>query len=675
MDNINSHLKPVGIISYSVKKPATAKAKKTESSKIEKDVIPVDTADTAETTRQERIKIFIDKAGMNVYEFVEMGTSAFIGNVVGSAVAFAVIGGILPVAISGGIGAGAGLLLHKYGWDKKIGKAIGTGMGYALTPFVLAGRAVKNGAGRLIDAVRPSKKENVAKAEKGESRTKGTIEKDDMKAIRSESEIMAEKGAAKAVEGEKEKDIKKGILSTAGKGVGTVAKTLRAIPKFIYPSIQNATPVEEAMIMGTLDTLPLRTVTSTNTITINPTLADDMSAAGLARELLFDKPIDLDKGHVAIKGFNDELLIHELGHTRDFSEVPIPLVGTSSKGPWGKGPYVFDPTLDAPGEPTYASTNHWEDFAQSHKFYHRNPDQLKATSMEKFEAMDKLHEPTLYDNVMDRSGIREFGKKVSKVIDKVPHLRTAFNAIGTIMGPIEMKIGADKLQDGIKEADLTKKYEGKMYLAQGIAFSSKVLAPVGLGIAISKFVVDRKLKKGKWTIKQADNFASKAAAGITGPLGMVCLAITEEMLKTPEGQDFDNFKYQEKKPEGFKGKLIQGIGIRQFNVQEVDTKRKLDTDEANLTKGDKIFMAKVGGGGIVGGVAGTIAGYTGGAIAGATIGGLIGGPFGALLGGLLGKVSGTMFMSYQGSKAGAKLGRLLDKESRGVKAKMAIREK
>jgi len=640
-----------------------------------------DPVDSVETTRQERIQMFMDRSVMNISEFVELGTAGFVGQIVGSAVAFATIGGVLPVAIGGGIGVAGGLLLHHLGWDKKVFKGVKTAIGVTLIPFVLAAKGMKKGIGKLIDLLKPSKKKEDKQASgsgkavsgdaKSASGTGGTVVRD----AGTGEGLIAEKGAAKTVKQEEEKDIKRGILSTIGKGFGTAAKALRAIPKFIYPSIQNATAAEEALITETLDSLPLKTVTSTSTITIDPNLAKDMGAAGMARDLFFDRPIVLDRGHMAMEAMdlNKGVIIHELGHTADYASTPIPRVGRSSFAPFGEGPYVFDPTIDTPGD-LYASTNHWEDFAQSEKFYQLDPEKLKATSMEKFEALEKFHEPGLKDKIMDRPSIRELGKKISKAIDKVPHLRTTLSVIGKIMGPIEMNIGADKIEHGIKEADLTKKYQGKMAMAQGIAFSSKVLAPIGLGITIAKLIVDRKLKKGKWSIKQANEFSNKALATITGPLGMIYHAAAKEMLKTPEGQEHDDFTYQERKSEGLKEKITGQFGIRQFTAQEVDSKRKLPTEEANLTKDDKIFMAKVGGGAVLGGVAGTVAGFMGGAFVGAAVGGLIGGPFGSLLGGLIGKVAGTMFLSYKGAKAGAKLGRLLDKESRDVKVKI-VKEK
>jgi len=634
--------------------------------------------DTVETTRQERIRIFMDKSSMNVTEFTELATAAFIGEVVGSAVAFSIAVAFMPAIIGGGIGALGGVILHRKGWDKKVFKAVGTGIGYTLLPFVLAAKGIKKGVGKLIDLLKPSKKKDEKGVASGAGSGKGAVTADGtggtVKGDSSGEGIVAGKGAAKATGEEEEKETKKGILSTISRGFGTAAKALKAIPKFLYPSIRNATAVEEAMITETLDSLPLRTVTTTNSITINPNLANELDAMGAARDIIFDKPIELDRGYAAIEELNRGTLIHELGHTRDFSEVAVPYVSRSSFKPFGKPPFVFDSGLDTPGDIPYSAFSAQEDFAQSHKMYQMNPEELKAACPEKYEVMRRLHEPNLYDKIMDRSGIRKLGKKLSKTIDKVPHLRTALSVIGKIMGPIEMNIGGDKIEQGIKDADLTKKYQGKMAMAQGIAFTSKVLAPVGLGITLAKLIVDRKLKKGKWSIKDANNFANKALAAITGPIGMIYVAAMNEMLKTPEGQEHDDFKYHERKPEGFKEKLAKQFNIRQFDAEEVDTGRILPTEEAKLTTGDRIFMAKVGGGAVLGGVAGTAAGYMGGAVAGAAVGGLIGGPFGALLGGFIGKVAGTMFLSYQGAKAGAKLGRLLDKESRDVKAKI-VKEK
>lgn len=671
MDKISSPAIPLNS-TYPVSGQAplqTAKEVKETPQKTES--TPAEPHDTVETTRQERIKISMDKTWINVAEMVEMGTAAFIGEVVGSAVALCAIGGIWPVAVGGAVGAGAGILLHKMGWDKKVFGGVKTAMGIAMTPFVLAAKGIKAGVGKLIDLVKPSGKKE-EKETKGAGGIKGSPGSGPVASTGQEGALIADGDGAGAVNAQADKETKKKILGTLGKAFGTAAKAIKAIPRFIYPSIQNATPVEAKMIEETLDQLPLRAVTSTNTITIDPNLAKDMQASGLARNLFFDRPISLDKGHAAMEymNLNKGVLVHELGHTVDFQSSPVPGVGMSNLRPWGKGPYVYDPTIDTPDD-LYASTSHWEDFAQSHKFYHLDPETLKTTNPDKFQAMEKYYEPNLYDKVMDRSGVRELGKKLAKAIDKVPYLRPALSVLGTIMGPIEMNIGADQIEKGIKEADVTKKYQGKMAMAQGIAFSTKILAPVGLGIAISKFIVDKKLEKGKWNIDQAHKFANKALAAITGPVGMIYSAYVDEILKDPEGKHVDEFTYQERQARGFGEKLSEGLGMAQLNASEQDTGRELTKEEAKLTWGDRIFLTKVAVGAGIAGIAGTVAGYMGGSVAGAAIGGVVGGPVGALVGGLLGKVAGTMYLSHQGAKIGAKVGKFFDKESRETAKRIA----
>lgn len=671
MDKISSPAIPLNSTYPVTGKAPLQTAKDIKETPQKAESAPPEPQDTVETTRQERIKIAMDKTWINVSEMVEMGSAAFIGEVVGSAVALCAIGGIWPVAIGGAIGAGGGILLHKMGWDKKVFGGVKTAMGIALTPFVLAAKGIKAGVGKLIDLVKPSGKKD-EKEIKGTGGAKGSSHSGSVKSAGQEGALIADGDGAEAVSAQAETDAKKSILGTLGKAFGTAAKAIKAVPKFLYPSIQNATPVEQKMIEETLDQLPLRAVTSTNTITIDPNLAKDMQAAGLARNLFFDRPISLDKGHMAITNMNlnKGVLVHELGHSIDFQSSPVPGVGMSNLSPWGKGPYVYDPTIDTPDD-LYASTSHWEDFAQSHKFYHLEPETLKATSPEKFQAMEKFYEPNLYDKVMDHSGIREMGKKLAKAIDKVPYLRPALSVLGTIMGPIEMNIGADQIEKGIKEADATKKYQGKMAMAQGIAFSTKILAPVGLGIALSKFIVDKKLEKGKWNIDQAHKFASKALAAITGPVGMIYSAYVDEILKDPEGKHLDEFTYDNKQPRGFTEKLSQGLGMAQLSAREVDTGRELPKEEAKLTWGDRIFLTKVAVGAGIAGIAGTVAGYVGGSVAGAAIGGVVGGPVGALVGGLLGKVAGTMYLSHQGAKVGAKVGKFFDKESREASKRVA----
>lgn len=661
MDKINAGSYSVNKTSQrqskSVKgRTADKAAKETELSE------PVDSlaVSQSDTTRQERIKIAMDKAAMGAAKYAAIMTSALIGHAIGGAVGFSIAPGPLAIGVGGAVGALGGYFLHQTKIDTKIGNAINKGVGYALAPAFIAGKAVKNAAKKAVKALKPSSRSDKnVKASQVSSRSPSEDNTDNNAAVSPKSNKTGNKADLERVENTgvsaegNNSDIKDPTLLDASIYTG------KAVPKFIYPSIRNADPAEFKAIIETLDSLPLRAVTSTDSITMSSTLIEQ-GAAGRAWDVNFGSPIELDKGQFAIKDFGRGTLIHELGHTVDFSANPLPRVGYSSASPWGKGPYVVDPWLDWGDHPPYSSTNRFEDFAQSYKFYHESPDKLKEVSLEKFEAMEKIHAPTLYDKVMDRSGIRELGKKTAQLIDKVPHLRTALNVLASIASPLELHRGSDKLEEGIKNADITKKYEGKMHLAQGLSFAQKVTAPLGLGIMLSRIAFNRKIKKGKWSVEKADQLASKVLAAMAGPIGMTCLAASNELLKpdsetSMKAQSSKGFKYDKVKPN--KAFVLRD----EINVTRSDENEKIKSEDTKLTRDDKKFVAKVAGGAVTGGAAGTAAGWIGGGAAGAVLGGLVGGPFGAALGGFLGKAAGTMFLSYQGAKIGAKAGRLLDK--------------
>ncbi|MCE1248839.1 MAG: hypothetical protein LWY06_19545 [Firmicutes bacterium] len=662
MDKISSGIQPV-ISNIHIEKKAEVKP----AAEGVNTAPPADTAelsapgDSVKLTRQDRIQIDMDKGMLNLTEYVEVGSALFTGQIVGAAVAMAAVGGTIPLAVGAVAGGLAGAIAHYTDLDRKIGPAFQKTMGLAMLPFYLAAKAVKKGVSLAIDAVKPSKTKEADAGNSGKASASG--EKKEAKGTGSISDphsdggILAEETAVKEASGKEDEKIRKSIVSTITSGLGTAAKALRSIPKFLYPSIKNATPQEAKVIMDTLDSLPMKDVVSTSTITVNPNLAKELHASGLARPLMFDNPLELDRGEFSNPAFGKEVLIHELGHARDFSEVPIPGVGKSFFKPWGKEPYVFDPMIDVQGEPPYAATNHFEDFAQSHQFYHTKPEQLKAVSAEKFADMEKLHEPGLYDKLIDRSGVREAGKKLSEAIDQVPYLRQTLNVAGTVMGPVAMNVGANAYEDGLKEADKLKKYEGKMELAQGISLSAKVTAPYALGLSVAKMVINHKLKKGNWSVEKADEFASKALAAAGGPVGMIYLAATSEMLKSGTKEAPRDFAYTERKPETLKEKILRNV--ESYDVHLADTKQPIKEEDTKLTTDDKIFIAKTGGGALALGIAGTMAGWTYGGAAGAAIGGLAGGPIGALVGGLIGSVAGTMTLSYQGAKLGAKIGKAL----------------
>lgn len=345
--------------------------------------------------------------------------------------------------------------------------------------------------------------------------------------------------------------------------------------------------------------------------------------------------------------------------------------------------------------------------------YFKHPEKLMAETPEKYKAMKEFYEPGLYDKVMDRAGIRRLGKKLAQLIDKVPGLRTALGVVGAVTGPVSLRVGSGKVEEGIRQGDKLLKYNGKMSIAQGLAFTTKVLSPIGLGIALFKWLTDKRIEKGKMTPEQADKLANATLALMMGPFGMTYLAATQEMLKGADKKDESQFEYNKlkdmsgtsqddkstgktgdvKKETIFKrseilplvgyiagaacgiwagavigglhglalgaivGKGLATIGASAFSRTQYAVSRPFTgddvTEKSKLTLSDGLYMAGISTASAIGGTAGTVLGYAGGSAIGAAVGG-IAGPLGAGIGALLGKVVGVMSGSYTGAKIGAK---------------------
>lgn len=299
---------------------------------------------------------------------------------------------------------------------------------------------------------------------------------------------------------------------------------------------------------------------------------------------------------------------------------------------------------------------------------------------------------------------------MSAAIDKVPGLRLALDVLSAVTGPLTMHKGAGKIKKGITEGDKKKIFDGKMDLASGVAYSSRIAAPAGLAIDGVHWYLNRKIKKGKITLEKADSIATNMLAVATGPVGLTTHAAIDEMLGKSTGTEKDIRvgeaksamkatepigKYTVKKAIApvlgtliggiagavigtvfFGGNALMGSAIGAslgtpggILAKEIFTKKppvevtidgkKVNKDEAKLTKDDKIYIAKVAGGAAVGGIAGTLMGASGGTLAGAAVGGLIGGPIGAGIGAFIGKVGGALVASHYGARAGAKIGKSL----------------
>ena len=480
-------------------------------------------------------------------------------------------------------------------------------------------------------------------------------------------------------------------LANLGAGVGALANSL---PKFVYPTLANATGAEKAIIYGALDTLPLSGVTSAPTIDVVTGL-EKAGASGLATPLFSQSRIFLDRDQMALGAhWAQEVTVHEIGHTYDFTKGVGP-VGTRNfwGGGFGKAPFVSD----------YAGTNRMEDYAEAYAHYHRSPDELLAKAPAKFEAIAQSQQPGLIDQALDRPSVRDAGRKVGTAFERAPYLRNLISLGTSLVSPFQIYRGATNIEQGLKSGDDKAKFDGKMQLASGAALLTG-MAPLGLAIGVGHAITGKLLADGSITQAQADKVADTTLAVSTGPVGFAANAIEHELGKAgllkDQGQ-VTMFAPAPKKSErswalggGFAAGAIAGgvltpwligggtasmvasvgagswlggmagaalgLGLNSL-LKEEEAPRSFglmaQQDTEKLTGEDKKLLAKLIAPTVVGGVGGAVlggmAGNAVGQALGSAVAGAAGGVTGAAVGQYLGLLGGSVALAKGGSKLGA----------------------
>ena len=227
------------------------------------------------STREERISKSLAKAGVRLSESTREFSMAFVGTAIGS-------------AVGSSLGYGGPL----------VGGAVGSAVG-AIGGMVWEGYDVGGKIGNLF-----KKKEKKRDVEVSVN-TSGVIGKgpssEDGKKLFS-SEISTPSPEISPSPGKKQSSP---VLDTLKGSTEGLVKTMRAMPRFIYPCIYNATEAEKGLILSTLDSLPMSTVTSTPSITVSN--LSDMGAAGVCYRRIFATPIELDKGEMAMEAWDARL--------------------------------------------------------------------------------------------------------------------------------------------------------------------------------------------------------------------------------------------------------------------------------------------------------------------------------------------------------------------------------
>lgn len=464
---------------------------------------------------------------------------------------------------------------------------------------------------------------------------------------------------------------------------------LKAVPDFIYPSIAGATTADRAVIMETLDRLPMGSVTSVSSIGVLPGL-ENANVSGVALPAFSQNQIYVDRSSLHSWGnWGRELVAHEVGHARDFERTGLGVFGARSLlGPFGREPFVS----------WYAGSNRLEDFAETHAVYHTGDRAvLQAVNPGKFAELERLQRPGLGEEWASQPGVRNAGRELGGALETVPYLRQALELAGGLIAPLQLRRGARKLEAGFLQGDDAQKFQGKMALASGLMLLSPAGPAGALLTSATSGVLNGLVSDGKLSLAQANRIGNGAVAVASGPIGMVGSAVCAEL--TAGGVDFSHVAYRPGEhatghPDASSGDgvpwTLGGISVGLFVGATVGSflggvggaftgmlwgplaggaaglaayhlrKPPSVPGKLDLTGSDKAFLGRVIGCGAAGGVLGSLVGARLGAAAGAAVGGALLGPAGAVTGEFVGRFTGTMLGSLALGRAGAYAGRRWD---------------
>jgi len=468
----------------------------------------------------------------------------------------------------------------------------------------------------------------------------------------------------------------------------TLASGLKALPRFIYPTVIGATPAQEKAIYDALDKLPLKDATASATMSIIPNLTNT-GISGMSQPGLTHTRILLDQDYVS-DSRAESLVHHEQAHAVDYAGGYGLLGSLNWRGPFGKAPFVSG----------YASGNRYEDWAESYEAYHRDPADFAARFPEKAHIIQQHEKLSPSERLMDREPVRQVGRTMGHALGQVPYLRTALETGLAVLSPLQLHRGAKALEKGLVTGDEALKLRGKMNLISGVLMGIPGGAPLATAASALSLGFQMTASDDPAHLERANKTADRLMAVATGPVGMASVAIGQELSKA--GVDLSQLDYTSDdfaKPisggnmlkgllctvggaiagsllgvaiggtlsgaagagtSAFWGRIGGGLlGLGAYGGYRAWKKEEADPEPYDLTRGDKIFLAKIVGGAAAGAAAGTAAGVWGGRALGAILGNTLFGPGSESWSASLGGWAGALVGSYALGKAGAVVGRKL----------------
>lgn len=338
----------------------------------------------------------------------------------------------------------------------------------------------------------------------------------------------------------------------------------QAMPAFLYPVI-SGTAAERAIILRTLDGLPLKDVSSIASIRMVDSIGTPSGMNGMFLGVTMPATGDMQLSRLGnslrqIQGFagptghweptgqiNPQVLsgtlTHEMGHGHDFQGGILRALlhgEESAGGPWGKGPYVSE----------YAKKNADEDFAETYFHYHANHEQLvaqpgphtnqdlKTFAPEKWQAMKDSERLNIAERLVDQKPFRETGRMVGELSSALPVVRTGLVLAAAFSAFSLITEGGYAVVDSFGREDSRGAVRGALELGAGLGlgltYASPLLGPAALALLGARAGLDRADREAAApNSTHATAGVSFAAAtggalggaigGVAGPLGGVWL--------------------------------------------------------------------------------------------------------------------------------------------------------
>lgn len=383
------------------------------------------------------------------------------------------------------------------------------------------------------------------------------------------------------------------VLATALTAGGSVARSFKAFPGFVYPSIHDATPAEYQQIMETLDSLPLKHVNDVKSIRMVPEIPNphpNYVTNGNARSLVVSNQINLSRKELYTPEKLRGTLTHEIGHTSDFSTRPFGILpNRSSHEPYGEGPHVTN----------YAETNHYEDFAESYEEYHIRPENLREKTPEKYADMEEFNRQNFLERMVDRQEFRDTGKYVAEVIGPNRPARHIVQAAYHGASILQLSHGVSQWSTSRQTNDPMAHTSGILNTAASTLFLSGMTPLAGMAVQGAHHALSGAVARGQLKPKEVE-------AVVAAPVRPVEALFGREKVKIEKDHRV--------------GKVVATAAGGAIG----GTVGSLVGPYAGVLAGHAIAG---GMGGAVGMVAGGLVGFLGGAEIGGRVGGAIGGAF------------------------------------------------